>query len=194
MRLLTIPLCIGKRAPPPQSWMSVHQQACLQFCTVLRRTRGLRRGSVRQADNLFSFDWVGRFVEKWVWKLKRVWLTHHVDSPQFVKHLSISGNVGRLKKIPDAFWRAWGRSCNSAILGKWEEMGLLGQGKLENTLAQFSPGPHSAQYGLVTSNYGLHISGDYLWETRDLKTIPKSKWTWGNTFNNGTCKSWIGRE
>ena len=69
-------------------------------------------------------------------------------------------------------------------------MGLLGQGKLENTLAaQFSPGPHSAQYGLVTSNYGLHISGDYLWETRDLKTIPKSKWTWGNTFNNGTCKS-----
>ena len=62
-------------------------------------------------------------------------------------------------------------------------MGLLGQGKLENTLL--------VQFALL-HNMGWRpqtmarpdISRDYLWETRDLKTIPKSKWSWGSTLNN----------
>ena len=58
------------------------------------------------------------------------------------------------------FWRAacLGRSCNSAILGKWEEMGLLRQGKLENTLlVQFALRPQT----MPRSNKkgGRHICG-----------------------------------
>ena len=91
----------------------------------------------------------GRLSAKWVWKLKlklgvggqvrRIAATWNLtdiicgQSPISGGKTLISGNVGCLKKKSAAFWRAWGRSCNSAILGKWEEMGLLGQGKLENT-------------------------------------------------------------
>ena len=61
-------------------------------------------------------------------------------------------------------------------------MGLLRQGKLENTLlVQFALRPQTMPR---SNKKGGHISGDYLWETRDLKTIPKSKWSWGSTFNN----------
>ena len=69
------------------------------------------------------------------------------------------------------------------------------EGKLENTarslVVQFALLYKKA---VATSNYGWHfVSGrDYLRETRDLRTIPERKWTWGTTFNNGSSKSTIG--